>query len=834
MEADTQSIINIEDEMKQSYMDYAMSVIVGRALPDVRDGLKPVQRRILYAMLGEGLVHNRKHSKCAGVVGEVLKRLHPHGDSSVYDALVGLAQPWSKRYPLVDGQGNFGSIDGDPAAAYRYTECRMSAVSAKLLQDIDKDTVDFIPNFDDTNVEPLVLPNVVPNLLVNGADGIAVGMATHIPPHNLKEVVQATLALLRNPSIKIAELLTHVPGPDFPTGGIIYGKGPIHSAYATGRGIVKLRAKAEVENIKIGQREAEAIVVTEIPYQVNKSSLLEKIANLIHEKSIEGISKLRDESDRKGMRIVMELKRDATADVVLNQLYKLTPMQSSFGIINLAIVEGQPVVCTLKQLLNHFLDHRRDVVTRRTLFELRKAEERMHILEGFKIALMNLDEVIALIRGADTPREAKEGLCSRFELTEIQAQAILDLRLQKLTGMERLAIEKEHGELAAEIARLRDLLADGKKIDAVIENELTEVVEQYGDERRTVITDDDGDIDYEDLIEDERMVISVSHAGYIKRTPADTYKAQKRGGKGVTGASSKDEDFVAHLFTASTLSHLLVFTDFGKLYWQKVYGLPNVGRTARGRALVNLLELKEGENISAIRAVDEFAENRFIVMVTRQGTVKRMDLMSFSRPRRGGVTACGLAEGDELIGAVVTHGDDDIVLATSNGMAIRFSESDIRPMGRTARGVRAIKLDGDARVVSMVVVAGDEQSDLRSRINASATLLTVCENGYGKRTKLEDYRVQGRGGKGLIDIKTTERNGDVVGGCAVTDSCDVMIITSSGKVIRMNASDISVIGRNTQGVRLASLDEGERVVAISPVREDGEAEDGEELPSEES
>jgi len=818
--------INIEDEMQQSYMDYAMSVIVGRALPDVRDGLKPVQRRILYAMFGEGLVHNRRYSKCAGVVGEVLKKLHPHGDSSVYDALVRLAQPWCLRYPLVDGQGNFGSIDGDPAAAYRYTECRMSALSEKLLQDIDKDTVDFLANFDESSEEPVVLPASFPNLLVNGADGIAVGMATHIPPHNLNEVINGALAVLENPEITLQEIMQHIPGPDFPTGGIILGTGPIVSAYGRGRGIVKLRARASVESLKIGKREAEAIIIHEIPFQVNKSSLLEKIANLVNEKSIEGISKLRDESDRKGMRIVIELKRDVTPERVLNQLYKHTPLQSSFGIINLAIVEGRPVVCTLVELLNHYLDHRRDVVTRRTQFQLRQASERMHILEGFRIALLNLDEVIQLIKGSQTPKEAKEGLSAKYELSEIQSQAILELRLQKLTGMERLAVEKEHEELAQEIERLKLILSDTKRVDQIVGEELRAVGEQFGDERRTEIQHNDEDIDHEDLIEDESMVVTVSHKGYVKRLPVDTYRAQRRGGRGITGANSNDDDFIEHLFVASNLSDVLVFTSFGRLYWQKVYGIPAAGRTARGRALVNLLNLKEGEQISAIRSVSEFLPDRYVFMATKKGIIKKIDLMSFSRARKGGVTACTLAEDDLLIGVGITHGNDHIILATKSGMAIRFSENVVRPMGRSARGVKGVRLTGNDEVVGMVVVAESNGDDNQqpNRINSSGTLLTVCEHGYGKRSSIDDYRVQNRGGKGLIDIRTVERNGDVAGVCAVTDDSDVMIMTSSGKIIRFQSQDLSVIGRNTKGVKLVNLEEGERVLAVTPVYDEGEGE----------
>lgn len=820
--------INIEDEMRQSYMDYAMSVIIGRALPDVRDGLKPVQRRVLFAMLGSGMLSTRKTAKCAGVVGEVLKRLHPHGDMPVYDALVRLAQPWNLRYPLVDGQGNFGSIDGDPAAAYRYTECRMTALAELLLKDIDKDTVDFVPNFDDTSAEPLVLPSVWPNLLVNGASGIAVGMATHIPPHNLGEVINGTIALIENPEMSVFDLMEHIPGPDFPTGGTITGTSSIRQAYAKGRGIIRISAKMHVETLKNKSREVEAIVVTEIPYQVNKSRLLEKIASLVNERSIEGISRMRDESDRKGMRIVMELKRDATAEVVMNQLLKMTPLRSSFGVINLAIVEGKPVVCSLKDLLENFIHHRRDVVIRRTQFELKKAEERMHILEGFLIALLNLDEVIALIRGSETPKEARAGLIARFELSGVQAQAILDLRLQKLTGMERLAVEREHEELKGEIDRLRGILADVGKVNALIVTELQEVKEKFADPRRTIIEEgDDSDIDTLDLIEEEEMIVTVSHRGYIKRTSSSEYRAQKRGGKGVAGASNQDDDFVEHLFTASTHSTLLIFTNLGRVYWLKVYQIPEAGRTARGRALVNLLDFKEDEVLTAVLPVREFPENRFIVMGTRDGVVKKMPLSDFERAWKRGLIACTLAEGDAVIGVAITHGKDDVMFATRSGLCIRFSEDDVRSMGRTARGVRGVRLSKGDIAVGMAVVANTEEDgtdEVSNRIGGNATLMTVCENGYGKRTNLVEYRPQSRGGKGLIDIQTSERNGAVVAVCAVDNDSESVIITSSGKIIRIPVADVSVVGRNRQGVRVINLDEGERVIAVAPLKESEESE----------
>lgn len=824
------SEVNIEEEMRQSYLDYAMSVIIGRALPDVRDGLKPVQRRVLYAMFSEGLVSDKKHSKCAGVVGEVLKRFHPHGDMPVYEALVRLAQPWTLRYPLVDGQGNFGSIDGDPPAAYRYTESRMTALAEELLKDIEKDTVDFIPNFDGSTEEPVVLPSVVPNLLVNGSDGIAVGMATHIPPHNLREVVGAAIALIENPQITLPELMRHVPGPDFPTGGIIYGRQGILSAYATGKGVVQVRGRTHIETLKGRSREVEAIIITEIPFQLNKTRLLERTAELVNEKAIEGISDIRDESDRAGMRIVLELKRDATAEVVLNQLFKLTPLQGSFGIINLAIVDGKPVTCTLAELLSHFIDHRREVVTRRTQFELRKAEERMHLLEGFKIALLNLDEVIQLIKSSPTPAEARAGLVATYKLSEIQAQAILELRLQKLTGMERLAIEQEHAELANEIERLKAILAEAKRVDEIIVTELTDVRERFGDERRTEITEESVEFCAEDLIEDEEMVVTVSHEGYVKRTPASQYRAQRRGGKGITGAAQKDADFVEHLFVASSLADVMVFTNKGRMYWLKVYEIPEAGRAARGRALVNLLNLKDGEEgITAILPVRKLDENKFVVMATRQGVIKKVELQDFTKSRRNGIIACTLKENDSLIGVAISNGSDDVLLGTKDGMSIRFSEDEVRAMGRGAAGVRGIRLEGVDEVVGMTIVPQSERSaedgsaakdeGMLGDAASGHTLLTVCINGYGKRTAISDYRVQGRGGKGIIDIQTDERNGSVVTVCGVSDESEMMLITSSGKIIRFKAKDLSVIGRNTKGVRLIDLEGEEKVVAVAHLAE---------------
>ncbi len=804
------SDIRIEDEMRQSYLDYAMSVIIGRALPDVRDGLKPVQRRVLYAMFSEGLTSDKKHSKCAGVVGEVLKKFHPHGDSSVYDALVRLAQTWTLRYPLVDGQGNFGSIDGDPPAAYRYTECRMTKLAEELLRNIESETVDFQPNFDNATEEPVVLPAVIPNLVVNGADGIAVGMATHIPPHNLSEVIDATIALIKNPSIEVSELMGHVPGPDFPTGGQIYGRQGIASAYMTGKGIIQVRGRTHTEQLKGRSREVEAIIIDEIPFQVNKTRLIERIADLVREKEIDGISDMRDESDREGMRIVVELKRDATAEVVVNQLFKLSPLQTSFGIINLAIVDGKPQTCTLKQLLEFFVNHRREVVTRRTQYQLRKAQERMHLLEGFRIALLNIDAIIALIKAAQTPPEARMGLMAAYSLSEIQAQAILDLRLQKLTGMERLAIEKEHAELAQLITELQEILADSLRVDGIIATELAEIKEQWGDKRRTEIIGESAELLVEDLIEDEEMVVTVSHEGFVKRTPMDQYRAQRRGGKGVTGSAQKEEDFVEHLFVASTLADLMVFTNQGRVYWTKVYQLPESGRVARGRALVNLLNLKPDEKLAAILPLKPGLDpTGFVVMATALGVIKKVDLADFMKSRRtNGIIACTLRDNDELIGVGFSSGTDHILIATRDGMSIRFEEGEVRAMGRNAAGVKSISLTDADQVVAMALLK--EGKDVQD-----STLMTVCENGYGKRTHSEEYRVQGRGGKGIIDIVTEERNGPVVGAFLVNEQSETMIITSGGKVIRFLVKDLSIIGRNTKGVRVINLDEGEKVMAVA-------------------
>lgn len=818
--------VAIEDEMRSSYVDYAMSVIIGRALPDVRDGLKPVHRRILFAMFGEGLTSNKKFSKCAGVVGEVLKRLHPHGDAAVYDALVRMAQPWNLRYPLIDGQGNFGSMDGDNAAAYRYTECRMMSLAEELLADIEKDTVDFTPNYDGSSDEPLVLPARVPNLLINGAEGIAVGMASKIPPHNLKEVVNAAIHLIQNPNCTVDDLMEHVPGPDFPTAGIIYGSAPIRQMYETGRGLLQLRAKVHIEQLKGQKRDAEAIIVDEVPYQTNKAKLIEKMAELVNEKKIEGISKLRDESDRRGMRIVIELKRDAVADVVLNQLFKLTPMQRTFGVTMLSIVNGRPQVLGLKEMLTHFLNHRKTVILRRTRFDLAKAKARLHILEGLRIALENIDAVIELIKRAESTAAAKLELQQRFNLSEIQAQQILDMPLKRLTGLERKAIEEEYNELLELVQTLTKILTDSKEVDRISTEELTEIRDAYADERRTYIEPMGEDIDLEDMIQEEDQVVTISHRGYAKRCSPSIYRAQRRGGKGVMGTkklADDDDDFVSEMFVASTHAYLLIFTSAGKIHWLKVYHLPEAGRTARGRAIVNMVNLEEGEQVTAILPVRQFEHGKYVVLITRKGVIKRVDLMDFANVRKGGIRATNLDEGDVLIGARLTEGNRDCLICTREGMAIRFKEDDARVMGRTARGVRAITLEESDEVVNIVTVPEELAEGATASGDGEAanvySLLTICQNGFGKRTQISEYRLQSRGGKGVIDIKTEGRNGPVVGTCRVTDSEHAMIITTGGKVIRVRAKDISLIGRNTMGVSLVNLSEGEAVAAVARVAE---------------
>lgn len=795
--------VNIEEEMKVSYLDYAMSVIIGRALPEVRDGLKPVQRRILYAMFREGLLPGRKYSKSAGVVGEVLKKYHPHGDTAVYDAMVRLAQDFNMRYMLVDGQGNFGSIDGDRAAAYRYTEARLAKISEELLADIDKETVDFIPNFDETTEEPKVLPSRIPNLIINGAAGIAVGMATNIPPHNLGEVIDGLVMLLEKPGVTVEEIMTAVKGPDFPTGGAIHGTAGIKDAYATGKGLIKVRAKAKIER---EHRGGESIIVSELPYQVNKARLIEKVAELVREKHIEGISDIRDESDRDGIRVVIELKRGEMAEVILNNLYKHTQMETTFGIIMLALVNGQPHVLKLKEVLHHYLQHRRDVILRRTRYELRKAEERAHILEGLKIALDHLDAIISLIRASKSPEEARQGLMKGYDLTEVQAQAILDMKLQRLTGLEREKIISEYKETLKEIERLKAILASDALVSRIVKDELLEIRAKYADERRTEITEETKEITIEDLITEEEMVITVSHQGYIKRNPLSAYRSQRRGGKGLIGMETKEEDFVEQLFIGSTHDYMLFFSNLGRLYWLKTYQLPEAGRAAKGKAMINLLQLSEGERISTALTVRDFKEG-YLVMFTKEGTVKKTSLTSYSNPRGKGIIALSLEEGDELIAVRRTSGKNDLIIGTRNGLSIKFNEGDVRDMGRQAKGVRGIRLVKGDEVVAAEVA------------EEKTAILTVAENGFGKRTKIEDYPLQGRGGKGVISIKLTEKGGKVVGLLQVRDEDEVVMITSSGKLIRTSAGNISVHGRNTQGVKLMDTAEEDKIVSIAKVVE---------------
>jgi DNA gyrase subunit A len=804
--------INIEEEMKTSYLDYAMSVIVGRALPDVRDGLKPVQRRILYAMLREGLTAGKKYSKCAGVVGEVLKKYHPHGDSAVYDALVRLAQDFNMRYTLVDGQGNFGSIDGDPPAAYRYTEARLTRLAEEMLVDIDKDTVDFVPNFDETTKEPVVLPARVPNLLINGSSGIAVGMATNIPPHNLGEIIDGLVLMLEKPDVTVKELMKKIKGPDFPTGSIIHGRKGILDAYNTGRGHLKIRARVTVEDHKKGQN----IVITELPYQVNKARLIEKIAELVRNKKIEGLSDLRDESDRHGIRVVLEVKRGEIPQVIINQLYKHTPMELTFGIIMLAIVNGQPKVLNLPRLLSLFLQHRREVTVRKTKFELRKAEEKAHILEGLKIAIDNLDRIIKIIRNSKTPEDALNSLIKGFPLSKTQAQAILDMKLQRLTGLEREKIVEDYKNTLKEIERLKSILASPAIVDNIIREELLEIKKKYADKRRTEITAEAKEITIEDLISEEEMVITISHQGYIKRNPLDLYRSQRRGGKGLLGMETREEDFVEDLFTASTHDHVLFFTNFGRLYWLKVYQIPEMGRAARGKAIVNLLQMSPRERITAVFTIKEFKKDLFLIMATKKGIVKKTSLTAYSNPRSKGITAIKLDPDDELVGVRLTDGKKDINLSTKNGLSIRFNEKDVREMGRIAHGVRGIRLKQDDEVVSIDVL--DEET----------TLLTVTEKGYGKRTKAKEYRLQSRGGKGIFTIKVTPKNGKVVGVLQVAEDDEIIIIASSGKLIRTKAKNISIIGRATQGVRLIDLAEDDKVVSIARVAEKDEDENNNE------
>lgn len=806
--------VSLEDEMKSSYIDYAMSVIVSRALPDVRDGLKPVHRRVLYGMNELGLSYNRPYKKSARIVGEVLGKYHPHGDSAVYDTMVRMVQDFSLRYPLVDGQGNYGSVDGDSAAAMRYTEARMDRISEEMLRDLDKNTVEFLPNFDDSLQEPSVLPAYLPNLLVNGSSGIAVGMATNIPPHNLTEVIDGLNHLIDNPNATIEDLMEHVVAPDFPTGGIIFGYKGVKEAFETGRGRVIIRAKAKVETLK---NDRENIVVTELPYQVNKANLVEKTAELVRHGKITEISNIRDESDRDGLRVVFELKRDAHPEVVLNQLYKHTQMQVTFGVIMLALVKGVPKVLNLKEVMNHFLEHRMDVLIRRTKFELDAAERRAHILEGYIIALDNIDEVIETIKKSPDVDTAKKNLISKFSLSEIQAKAILDMRLQRLTGLERKKIEEEYKEIIQTIEQLRGILDSEEKRFVIIKEELQDIKDRYGDERRTDLIKDYSEFSLEDIIAEEDVVVTISHKGFIKRFPVSGYRRQSRGGRGVTGAGTKDEDFIEHMFVASTHHYIMFFTDKGKVYWLKVHELPEGGRAARGRSIQNLIEKEKDERITAFIAVKEFEDDKFLLMVTQNGTVKKTSLKAYSNVRKGGINAINVLEGDRLIEVKLTDGSNHIVLGTKEGLAIRFDENDVREMGRTATGVRGIKLGKTDIVIGAIAV----------RRNAS--LLVVTDKGYGKRSLIDDYRITKRGGKGVITMKTGDKNGELIDIKEVDDSDELVIITNQGMVIKQSIKAIRVMGRNTQGVRLINLKEGDVIADVARiVTDDEEIEDTEE------
>ncbi|MDH3877064.1 MAG: DNA gyrase subunit A [Desulfobacterales bacterium] len=797
--------ISIEKEMKKSYLDYAMSVIIGRALPDVRDGLKPVHRRVLFAMRELKNDWNKPYKKSARIVGDVIGKFHPHGDQAVYDTIVRLAQDFSMRYPLVDGQGNFGSVDGDPPAAMRYTEIRMKRLAHEMLEDLEKETVDFTPNYDESLFEPVVLPAKIPSLLINGSAGIAVGMATNIPPHNLSEVIEALKALIDNPQISAAELIELVPGPDFPTGAMIYGTEGIRSAYQTGRGAVRIRARLLVEKDKRTQRET--LVITELPYQVNKAKLIEKIAELIRDKNIEGVRFVRDESDREGMRIALGLKKDQIAGVIINQLYKHTRLETSFGIIFLAVVNGRPEILNLKEILQYFVLHRKEIVIRRTRYDLKRAEDQAHILEGLKIALDNLDDVVALIRASKSPAEAKAQLIKKFSLSEKQAQAILDMRLQRLTGLEREKIQKDYKNILKDIARFKEILASERLVLNIIKEELTEIQEQFGDDRYTEIIEETKEITIEDMIVEEDMVVTISKRGYIKRNPITLYRNQRRGGKGKTAMGTKEDDFVEHLFIASTHHTFLFFTNQGRVYWRKVYDMPQAGRMSLGKAIVNLLNFGKDERLTTVLAVPEFEPGYHVLMATKHGVIKKTDLMAFSRPRSGGIIALNLLQGDELIAARITDGTLNVFLGSRMGKAIRFHESDVRPSGRVATGVRGMRLvEGDQIVGAEVLSHGQ-------------TLFAITENGYGKRTSIDEYPVQKRGGKGVISIKTTERNGLVIGIILVSEDDDLMLMTNIGKVIRMQVNSISVISRNTQGVKLMGMDAEERVVGAARLAE---------------
>jgi len=808
--------IAIEDEMRMSYLDYAMSVIVGRALPDVRDGFKPVHRRILYGMHQMGLAHNRPYRKSAKIVGEIMGNYHPHGDSAIYDTQVRMAQNFNMRYMLVDGQGNYGSVDGDPPAAMRYTEARLTKLAGEMLADIDKETVDFGPTYDESDVEPLVLPAKVPNLLINGAGGIAVGYATNIPAHNLGEVVTALIKLLDEPEVTITDLMEIIPGPDFPTAGFIYGTQGIKDAYHTGRGLLTVRAKTHIETDE--RRGRDSIIVTEIPYQVNKAKLQEKIAELIHEKRIEGISDIRDESDRDGMRVVIELKKDQIPLVVLNQLYKHTQLQNTFGVIMLALVNNRPQVLTLKQILEAFLEHRREVIIRRTAFEMRKAEARAHILEGLQIALENLDAIIALIRGSASPDVAKTQLVEQFPLSDLQAAAILDMRLQRLTQLERNKLTQELEDLKAKIASLKAILGSEDLVRKVIKDELIEIQEAYQDHRRTQIIPQEAEINIEDLIADEEMAVTISHAGYIKRHPVSEYRAQRRGGKGKIGMGVKDEDFVEKLFTASTHDFLLFFTDAGKVYWLKVHEIPEAGRASKGKAMVNLLALASGEKVTTTLSVRDFPDHLYVVMATRRGIIKKTELSAYGNPRQGGIIALTLEEGDKLIGVEITDGNSDILLGSKEGIVIRFREKDVRSIGRTGRGVRGISLDETNQVIGMTTITAD----------AEASILTVTERGYGKRTVATEYRTQGRAGRGVISVKVTEKNGQAVCFHRVNDTDEIMIMTAEGKILRTKMDYLRDIGRNSQGVRLIVMEDTDRVVGVAKLAESAGSEEDDE------
>jgi len=805
MPAELISGVSIESEMKKSYLDYAMSVIIGRALPDVRDGLKPVHRRILYAMQESKNDWNKPYKKSARIVGDVMGKYHPHGDSAIYDTIVRMAQDFSLRYPLVDGQGNFGSVDGDPPAAMRYTEIRMMRIAHQMLTDLDKDTVEWAPNYDDSMSEPTVLPSKLPNLLINGSSGIAVGMATNIPPHNLSEITDAVIALIDNPALSLSELLEIVPGPDFPTGGIIYGVSGIYNAYKTGRGVIRIRAQTDIETER--RTGLETIIVTELPYQVNKARLIKKIDELVKSKLIEGIRYVRDESDREGMRIAIALKKDQFAEVVINQLFKHTQMENTFGIIFLAVVNNRPEILTLKEILSHFIRHRKEVIIRRTLYELNKAQARAHILEGLKIALDHLDEVVALIRASQSPAEARDGLMQTFDLSRIQAQAILEMRLQRLTGLERDKIIEELQNVILEIKRLKEILASELLVEKIIKDELGEIREEFADRRRTRIAESTKEITLEDMIAEEDMVVTISRSGYIKRNPLTLYQNQHRGGKGKIAMGTKDEDFVEHLFVASTHHTFLFFTNLGRVYWSKVYQIPEAGRASRGKAIVNLLNFEKDEKLATVMAAPSYEAGYFIIMATKNGLVKKTDIMAYSRPRGDGIIALNLVPGDELIAARITDGSMNVFLSSAMGQTVRFEESDVRPTGRPARGVMGIRLAPGDRIIGLEVLSYGQ------------SLFTITENGYGKRTPIDEYPIHKRGGKGVINIKTSERNGQVVSILLVDEDDDLMLMTDNGKLIRTPAGGISLISRNTQGVKIIGMGPEEKVSGAARVPE---------------